>query len=246
MPVLLQLAYDGTDLHGCGPVDGGRSVLGELAAALGRLGVEADLDACSRTDAGVHATAQVVVVQTERRWTDGGWLRALDRHLPPDVRCVAVAQVDALPSVASKTYAYRLDLTPWGDPAQARFRWRVGVDPDRVAALAPLLVGTHDLAAFRRRGETRTDLVRTITAAEVGRDAAGLELRVTGTGFAFRSVRSLVGAVLATARGACTEADLHAALGGRPSPAADHQAPARGLHLVAIELDPRPPWTCTA
>lgn len=241
MPTLLSLAYDGRDLRGCPVVAGRRTVGGELQAALARLGVAEAVELVSRTDAGVHARGQVGVVASETR-PASWWVRGLDRHLPADLRCQGAAVVDAMPRVVAKTYAYTLDLAPHGDPFAAHRAWRVPVDPDVVSGLVWRLEGTRDLRAFRRRGETRVDLVRTVHRAEVVREGHRLVIRLTGDGFVYRAVRSLVGAVVAVARGTCAEADLERALAGEVTAAARQQAPARGLCLEAVRLEPAVDW----
>jgi tRNA pseudouridine38-40 synthase len=245
VPTLLLLAYDGTDLSGCPEVRGRRTVVGELRAALGRAGVHGALECLSRTDAGVHARGQVAVAEPDRRLGPDRLLLALDRHLPPDLRCVGAAEVDGVPAVRAKTYRYTFDLSPFGDPRLARCAWRARLDADRLVALTPRLVGRRDLSAFRRRGETRADLVRTIEAASCSVDGAVATIAVRGDGFAYRGVRSLVGALVAVARGAASEDDLDAALAGVPTDVARQQAPARGLSLDEVELEPAPAWVRT-
>jgi tRNA pseudouridine38-40 synthase len=246
MPVLLRLAYDGTDFAGCPEAPGRRTVVGELRSALARLGIVDAVETLSRTDAGVHAEAQVAVVATECAWDERAWLHALDRHLPADLRCGAVARTDSPQAVLGKTYRYEVDVSAWGDPFRARSSWRQRVCLDDLVQLAPQIVGCRDFSAFRRRGETRKDLVRTINEAAWTKDGTRLCFHVTGDGFGYRLVRSLVGAQLAVARGACTREDLEAALAGRVTPAAVQQAPARGLCLVSIHLVPEPSWVASS
>lgn len=246
MPVLLRLAYDGTDFAGCPEAPGRRTVVGELRAALARVGIDAGAEALSRTDAGVHAEAQVVVVDTERAWDERAWLRALDRQLPDDLRCLAVARVGTRPGVVAKRYRYEVDASASGDPFRARWSWRARVRLADLAPLAPSIVGRRDFLAFRRRGETRGDLVRTITEARWTQEGTRLCFHVVGDGFGYRLVRSLVGAQLAVARAACTREDLEGALAGNVTRAARQQAPARGLTLVSIHLDPEPSWVASS
>jgi tRNA pseudouridine38-40 synthase len=243
VPLLLKLAYDGTALSGCPEVSGRRTVVGEVRTALARVAVDATVACLSRTDAGVHARGQLAVATLDRPLPLDRLLLALDRHLPADVRCTAAATVDRVPDVLAKTYRYTLDLSPFGDPFLARRAWRVRLDPARLVPLGQKLVGTHDLSAFRRRDETRVDLVRTIERADwdvVGHTAV---LTITGSGFPYRAVRSLVGACLTVARGAATEAELEAALAGVSGSVSRQQAPARGLCLEAIALHPQPVWS---
>lgn len=238
MPTLVRLAYDGTDWHGCPVTPGRRTVLGAIDEALRRVGPPSPLDVLSRTDAGVHAHDQIAVVHAD---LDPAWiLSALAHHLPADLRPRAAAQVDVVPAVVDKTYTYQLDLSPLGDPFAARTAWRPprGVDPDRLAVLAAQASGRRDWSGFRRRGETRNDLVRDVQIQVQAPD----RITLTADGFVYRLVRSLVGAMIAEARGALPPGAWEAALRGLVSAAGQQQAPACGLHLRQIRLDPEPHW----
>jgi tRNA pseudouridine38-40 synthase len=242
--LLLRVAYDGTDFSGCPVLPGRRTICGTIADALARVGAApVTLEALSRTDAGVHARGNVVVVVPGRPLAPDAALRALDHHLPPDLRCVAAASVPAAPTAGAKTYAYDLDLSPWGDPARARVAWRPPstLAPAVLPALAAPLEGVRDFAAFHRAEDQRPPRPRHLRAArwDLGPDRA--TFTVTGDGFGYRLVRSLVGGMVAVATGACDEAAWIAALDGIPSHASRQTAPARGLTLVDVAVDA--PWT---
>lgn len=236
MRALLRLAYDGTDFSGCPVLPAERTVCGVLDVALQRVGERPALvETLSRTDAGVHARGNIGHVVLDRDWTEGALLLALDRHLPPDLRCSAVARVDDLPPVGSKTYTYRLDRSRFGDPALARAAWRppAGLDERVLEELAAQVAGTRDWSGFRRTGETRDDLVRAVHSAEW---AWGERFTIVGAGFPLRLVRSLVGGMVAVASGAATRADWVSALAGQVTSASRQTAPARGLCLEEIRL----------
>lgn len=238
--LLLRIAYDGTDLHGCPPVPGHRTVCGEIAAALGRAGATPTwIDPLSRTDAGVHARGNVVCVAPGRPLAPGEALRLLDHHLPPDVRCLAAARADTAPTAGEKTYAYTLDLGRWGDPALARTAWRPGRPLDRAALVdaAIPLVGVRDFAAFHRSDDPRAPRLRAIGSASWSLEADVATFTVRGDGFGYRLVRGLVGGMIAVARGACPAAAWDTALAGHPTHASQQTAPARGLCLVNLDVD---------
>ena len=191
----LTLAYDGTDFHGWQVQPEKRTVQGELQAALERLVGEAPLPQGSgRTDAGVHALAQVASFQLEARIPAGNLVRALNRTLPGSIRVVEAEVVPdafhARHSAVAKTYEYRvLPIEPAAEqicpPFLARFvypySWRVNLDLLQRSAAA--LIGEHDFRSFAAsdpdlatrasepdadgvvRSEARTT-VRTIFASE--------------------------------------------------------------------------------
>ena len=207
--------------------------------------------AASRTDAGVHAHGQVARIDTRRDWQPAALCRMLDGQLPSDCACRAVARVadDWQPThlAAAKTYRYHLDRSQPRDPLLAPFSWRPPgppLEPDRLRSALALLPGQHDCRAFRRRGDHRDDYhidlqqaVCTITAT-----TAAIDLRADR--FAYRLARSLIGAVIAVARGSLAPDSLRAALSGEATPACRHQAPAKGLSLLSVHYPPpyQPHW----
>jgi len=240
---LVRLAYDGTDLHGAAAVSGLPTVLGDLREALARLGAtEVGLDVLSRTDAGVHAEGNVVVVSGGPSRDPAVWLRGLAHQLPDRVRPVAVAACDPVPTVVDKTYRYTLDPSVLGDPFTARRAWRVQVPWEGLVQAAAAVPGPVDWAPFRRRDEVRTDLRRRITQCAWAADEGLWHVTITGDGFVMRGVRSLVGAMVHVARGHASPEDLRAALDGTPHPVARQQAPAHGLSLVSIRFAEPVDW----
>ena len=247
MRYALLIAYDGTDLAGWWRQEGGRSVAGCLDAAFARLGEpEARAVGASRTDAGAHAQGQVAHVDLARSWEPWDLLRSLNRHLPPDIAVRAVAPVEddfqAVHGVTAKTYRYAVDLGPLADPFRARWAWRppYALDPSGLAALATHVPAMTTAAGFARRGDHREDLSLTIRACRWHRRGSLWIASLTADRFTYRLVRSLVGGMLATAQGTCTEAQWQAALAGEDTPAGHQQAPARGLHLWRVAYA-RPP-----
>lgn len=240
------LAYDGTDFAGWWRQPDRRTVAAVLDAACGALDEPlARAVGASRTDAGVHARGQVAHLDCVRDWEPKSLQRALDRHLPADCVCRAVAAVapdwHAVHAARAKTYSYLLELGPQRDPFLHRHAWRPPApvaSADLAVALA-LLPGEHDLCAFARRGDHRDRHRTTIQAAEVV-DAGGgaWHCRITADRYSYRLARSLFGAALAVAQGACTAAELTAALGGERTRATAHPLPALGLCLESIRYDP--------
>jgi tRNA pseudouridine38-40 synthase len=252
MPVFaLRLAYDGGDYAGWAEQDGRLTVADEVAAACARLGEAAPaVQGASRTDAGVHARGQVARV-TLARFTDPAEVaRSLARQLPSDVVCTGVAAVgDAFDPVrnAGKTYSYTIDNGVIGDPFLRGVRWRppFRLDVGALNQVAALIPGRRDWQAFARRGETRTDAVRTIHACAWAAVGNTLVCTVSGDGFTYRLVRSLVGAMVAVAHGSCPLDDVARALAGETTAAAQQQAPAQGLCLERITYVPEPDWVET-
>ncbi|HEY2636791.1 MAG TPA: tRNA pseudouridine synthase A, partial [Solirubrobacteraceae bacterium] len=223
----LTVGYDGTDFHGWAPQPGLRTVAGDLAAAVG-VGPGA-LTVAGRTDAGVHAEANVVSVEAPRLAP----VRALNRRLPADLALLAAARADGFDARAdarSRTYVYRLLLAEGPDPFRARYELHHPrpLDEDALAACAALIVGRHDFRAFT---PTETDHVffeRTVLAAGWRREGDRLEFRLEADALLRHMVRALVGTMLER-----PDPDHLAGLcAGAPRSAAGRTAPPHGLTLV--------------
>jgi len=153
----LTLAYDGTRLVGWQRQAEGESVQGLLEDALARFeGASVTVHGAGRTDAGVHARGQVASAVVSFNHDVTTLQRALNAHLPPDIRVLSVADADsefhARFSCRAKTYQYRITNTPVADPFDRAYAWHIPESLD-IAAMeraAATLVGTHDFVAFQR------------------------------------------------------------------------------------------------
>ena len=152
----LILSYDGTDFAGWQVQPGRATVQGTLASAIGRLSGENVLPQGSgRTDAGVHALAQVASFQTASTIPIENWALALNHILPPSIRVLevseAAADFHARKSARAKTYRYRIYRGAICPPFMARYVWHYpypldegGDDARRLA----VIVGEHDFTSF--------------------------------------------------------------------------------------------------
>lgn len=242
----LDLAYDGTDFSGWAIQPGRRTVGGVVTDALTRvLRAPVTLTVAGRTDAGVHATGQVVSVDLPGG-PDPEWLlRRLARLLPADVRVRAVTAVpaafDARFSALRRHYRYRVATAPWGaEPLRARdtLSWPYPLDLDAVTAASSALLGEHDFAAFCRHREGATT-VRALQRLDWTRGGDGVvEVAVSADAFCHSMVRSLVGALLDVGRGR-RAADWPTGLLRRADRASEVAvAPAHGLTLVGVDYPP--------
>ncbi|MGY2081078.1 tRNA pseudouridine(38-40) synthase TruA [Modestobacter sp. SYSU DS0657] len=209
--VRLDVAYDGTALHGWARQPGLRTVQGELELGLATvLRSDVDLTVAGRTDAGVHATGQVahtdlpadLFAAHERRL-----LRRLRGVLPPDVAVtgarVVTSDFDARFGALARHYVYRLTDADAGPPPLRRadtVGWARTLDAGAMSLAAGLLLGQHDFAAYCRRREGATT-IRTLLDLDVVRDGDLIEVRASADAFCHSMVRSLVGALIAVGEG---------------------------------------------
>jgi len=235
-----RVEYDGTDFAGFQIQPGARTVQGELEAALTRIsgGSRIRVAAAGRTDAGVHATGQVIAFTDPKGRPATELARALDALLPGDVAIREVRRVPAgfNPRYAARYREYR--YTVWNGPrSPLRERFALGVrDPLDTAAMeraGSVLVGRHDFSAF---GVAHRQPVRTVHAVRVRRDGSNVTIDVTADAFLRQMVRRMVAALLEVSHGKTTEEAVTAALASRRPAFNGAVAPAKGLCLRRVVL----------
>ena len=235
-----RVEYDGTDFAGFQVNPGKRTVQGILEDALARLGdgVEQRIDGAGRTDAGVHASGQVIAFTYAGRLTVTDLGRALDALLPRDVtvRDVRRAPDDFNPRYAARYREYR--YTVWNGPrSPLHERMALGLrDPLDTAAMeraGSAFIGRHDFRAFGAADRTS---VRTVMAVRVRREGRLVTIDVRADAFLRGMVRRMVACLIEVGLGRMDETAVRAALAG-PGPALDGAAvPAKGLCLRRVAL----------
>jgi tRNA pseudouridine38-40 synthase len=251
----LILSYDGAEFAGWQVQPGRMTVQGALASAIGRLSGENVLPQGSgRTDAGVHALAQVATFATTSAIPIDNWLRALNDILPSSIRVLEVTEAapefHARKSARAKTYRYRMHRGAVCPPFLARYVWHYPypLDESAMVAAADVVVGEHDFTSFaavdperveRMAAEENADHavsnVRTISSSSWTREGDELIYSVRGSGFLHHMVRNLVGTFLLVGKGTVSVEDLRRILAAHERTAAGPTAPASGLYLVGVE-----------
>lgn len=242
----LLLAYDGGPYRGWQPQAGLPTVADVLQGALRRAGIGATPFGASRTDAGVHARAQVVSFTTRTGLDPGGLRDRLNCDLPGSIRVLAARAVPrrfhSHWSSVGKIYRYRVSLS--GEPRAFRLpaaeRDAMLSGPAAIDRALDLLASAPDLGALCSRDDGRVRTLR--RASVVARSVAGLTFELAASGYGKHQVRHLVTTALGVASGALSEAQLRAILAGlAPRPP---RAPAEGLVLhrvlYPVGLDPFP------
>lgn len=246
----LTLAYDGTDFHGWQVQPGLITIQGELAAAIKRICGEQTLPQGSgRTDAGVHALAQVSSVALESPIPPANLLRALNRTLPAAIRVLdavhAPAGFHARHSAIAKQYEYRIYRGEICPPHLARYAYAMPrpIDMPALQHAAAAVIGTHDFSAFaafdpdratRMAENPEVDNIRVLTHSAWHQDGDSLIYTVRGNGFLHHMVRNLVGTFLEVGLGQRSSDDIPALIAARNRMAAGATAPARGLFLHSV------------
>ncbi len=245
MRIALGVEYDGCAFHGWQIQPGGGTVQDALQAALQQIaGVEIGVVCAGRTDAGVHATGQVVHFDTQVERPLTAWVRGANAFLPPSV---AVRWAQAVPddfharfSAHGRRYRYLLinraqRLGVWHGRA-AWYHHRL--DSEAMQHAASLLLGTHDFSAFRAAQCQAHSPVRTLRRAEVRRRGDTLVFDFAADAFLQHMVRNLVGSLVYVGQGKHPPQWAHELLLARDRRLAAPTFAAAGLYLVGVDYAP--------
>jgi tRNA pseudouridine38-40 synthase len=244
----LILSYDGSEFGGWQVQPDAATVQGTLASAIGRVTGEKVLPQGSgRTDAGVHALAQVVTFVTESSVPTANFVKALNDVLPPSVRVLEVEEVapdfHARKSARAKTYRYRIYRAAICPPFLARYVWHYPfpLDESAMVRAAGLVEGERDFTSFaavdpeRGREGLALSNVRRIFSSSWERDGEEFVYTVKGSGFLHHMVRNLVGTFILVGKATLHAEDVTRILEARNRSVAGATAPASGLYLVSVE-----------
>jgi len=242
--IKIQISYDGTDYHGWQVQPGLPTIQGTLEQVFGEIeGQAVQVAGSGRTDAGVHALAQVAALTMENPIPLENLRRAANRLLPPDIRVTHVdeAAMDFHPrfQAKAKTYEYRIFRGEICAPFERRYvyhhPYRLALD--EMTRLAPLIEGQHDFTAFAAtddRDALGASKVRMIFCSKLAQEDERLIYRVTGSGFLKHMVRNIVGVLLEIGKGNVDRAGLLDRLQPGCTLPAGPTVPARGLFLVSV------------
>ncbi|MBL6619900.1 MAG: tRNA pseudouridine(38-40) synthase TruA [Ilumatobacteraceae bacterium] len=250
--VRITVAYLGSAFHGAADNPGVRTVVGDLRSALTRVtGDDIEITLAGRTDAGVHATGQVISLDLPVGIDLENLLHRLNRMCAPDIALrdaeVVSDDFDARFSATWRRYRYTIHHAAAVDPLTADRSWHVpsALDFGAMSAAASELIGEHDFSSFCRRpdADRPVSLVRRVLDISISRraghgiDGGDLIVEVTGTAFCHQMVRSIVGTLVDVGRGRLSPSDLPAILAARDRSAAGQVAPPHGLVLAEVGYD---------
>ena len=239
----ITLEYDGQPYCGWQAQANGPSVQAAVEAALARLtGEDSRLHGAGRTDAGVHATAQVAHFDLSKPWVprtlrDG--LNALLRPAPISVLETAETPPDfhARFSATGRRYLYRIvnRHVPLALERERAWWIRRPLDERAMHDAAQRLVGHHDFTTFRSIDCQSASALKTLDHLAVARRGDEIEVTAAARSFLHNQVRSMVGSLKLVGQGKWSADDLAGALAARDRRACGPVAPAQGLYLVGVD-----------
>jgi len=238
----LTLEYDGGPFVGWQSQAEGLAVQDVVEEAVFRFaGERVTVYGAGRTDAGVHALAQVAHVDIEKEAAPFRIAEALNFHLKPHpvavLDCAAAAPAfHARFSAIERRYRYRIVNRRAPLTLDKGRAWRVSVALDAAAMheAAQLLVGKHDFSSFRAADCQADSPLKTLDALDVSRYGEEIEVTARARSFLHHQVRNMVGTLKLVGEGKWTARDVKKALEARDRAAAGPTAPAEGLYLVGV------------
>ena len=243
MRVKLTLEYEGGRFSGWQRVATGESVQGALMDAVEKLsGVRAEVVGAGRTDAGVHALAQIAHFDIENKLSLDRIRDGLNAHLRPAPIAVLQAE-EAAPDfharfdAVRRVYLYRIVNRRASLTLDCGKAWRVArpLDAEAMHAAAQRLLGTHDFTTFRDTHCQANSPVKTLDSCDVSRTGEEVKIRCEARSFLHRQVRSMVGTLVEVGLGKLDAEDVAAALAAKDRARCGPVAPADGLYLARVE-----------
>ncbi len=247
----LTVEYEGTRYRGWQEQKNARTVAGELRRALESvLGETVELGGAGRTDAGVHALAQVAHLRCRRALEPAALATGLERELPADIGVVALEP--AAPRFHARHHArlrsYVYQIARRRTALGKRFVWwvRRPLDAAAMAAAWPAVVGRHDFVRFAERpAEPESGTLVVVERAELAESGDLIVVRIAASHFLWKMVRRLVGALVELGAGALDRAQFEALVaaepGGERLAPAEWTAPPSGLFLERVLYEGDPP-----
>lgn len=246
MRYVLKIAYDGTNYSGWQIQKNARSVQEELMTALEKLvGKRVVITASGRTDSGVHAAAQICHFDCDTGIPPQKIADALNVILPPDISVLnsAIAKdgFDANRSAKKKTYRYSLYFSNRRNPLLDRYSLFIkgGVDLEKLAECGKFYVGRHNFKAYCASGSQVKTYEREIFSIEFKTrteyNALIADIFVSGGGFLYNMVRTMVGTMLDFAKGTIGREQIISSLESGERTLVGKTLPANGLTLFVVE-----------
>ena len=240
------IAYDGSEFSGFQIQPHKRTVQGVVEAALKKIhkGEEIRLHASGRTDAGVHAIAQVFHFDTSLELPADAWKRALKALLPPDILVkdaeIVTGDFHARFSATEKEYHYFVLNRAEPDIFRRQYMHHSTAvyDMETMRQACQVFEGTHDFTSFASaRSTAKGSKVRTLSKVSCTKEGDTIEFVLRGNGFLQHMVRIIVGALLEAGEGKVTSEALAAILEEKDRTKAGMTVPASGLYLWEVNYD---------
>lgn len=245
MRILVNIAYQGHGFLGFQIQQQGRTVQQQFEKILKRMHRRhVRIHPSSRTDRGVHAYEQYFHFDTELNIEPKQWKYAMNSALPEDIYVNSVKQVDdtfhCRYDCVGKRYRYKVYQAKHRNPFESGLKTFIkdDLDLDKMNEAAKHFIGTHDFTGFCSQKTEVESKERTLYQSEVVKTDEGFDYIVTGSGFLYNMVRVLVAFLVEVGKGKRQPNEVPELLKAKNRDNVPFTAPAEGLYLEKIYLDP--------
>lgn len=220
------------------------TIQGRIEQVLSRqFGREITIDGAGRTDAGVHALAQVANVHLVEELLPEELQQILNMYLPEDIRIekvvVAGERFHSRLNATGKQYEYHLLKNGGYDVFQRKYSWQMTqeLDVEQMRKGASLFIGQHDFSAFCAKASKKKSTIRQVREITIKEEKNQIILRFTGNGFLYNMVRIMTGTLVEIGQGKRTVDSVMQALQSGDRKLAGETAPPQGLFLTKVMYD---------
>lgn len=242
--IKLTIEYDGKDFNGWQKQPNKLNIQGEIERAIYDItGQESELIASGRTDAGVHALAQVANFKTDSQIPVSKIPIALNTKLKRSIRIINAEEVDerfhSRYNCKKKTYRYVINNSPNGTAIYRNLEYNFSgsLDIQKMQKAVKYFEGEHDFKAFKASGTSSKSSVRRIFLGEVKKENDRIIIELTGSGFLYNMVRIISGTLLEVGTGKIDPESIPEIIKSKDRTKAGKTLPPNGLYLVKVEYE---------
>jgi tRNA pseudouridine38-40 synthase len=238
----LTIQYDGSRYKGWQRLGGGEDTIQEkIEQVLSKmLGYPVEINGCSRTDAGVHALAQIANIKTEEKQEEDQMKEYLNHYLPQDI---SITQVNEVPenfharyNGKEKTYLYKIWNKEYPNPFMRKYSMQImnKLDIPAMKTAAQYFIGAHDFTAFSNAKSKKKSMVRELYEIDFEEENGFINIRLRGDGFLYNMARWIVGTLIDVGLGKIDAAKIPVMIEAKDRSRTGNLADACGLYLEKI------------
>ncbi len=241
--IKITIEYDGKDFNGWQKQPNKLNIQGEIERAISLITNEENVEliGSGRTDAGVHALAQVANFKTNSNIPIEKMALAINSKLKKSIVIKKAEEVDerfhSRYSVKKKTYMYIINNSESGSAIYRNLEYcfPIKLDVKKMKKAAKYFEGEHDFSGFKASGTSSKSSIRTIYKAEVAEDGDKIIIKLTGNGFLYNMVRIISGTLLDVGLDKIKPEEISSIIESKDRKRAGKTLPAHGLYLVNVE-----------
>lgn len=237
----ITVQYDGSRYNGWQRQGNTKNTIQEkFDNVLSRMcGERVEIFASGRTDAGVHAEAQIANFKCETKMSCEEIMLYLNKYLPDDIAVKEIEEVNdrfhSRLNAVSKTYEYSIAVTK-PDVFIRKYVFATDSNPnvEKMRSASKLLLGTHDFKGFSSVGKSKKSTVRTINSIDITEDKGIIKITINGSGFLYNMVRIICGTLFDIGTGKLEEEVINKVFESKNREEAGVTLPACGLKLIKV------------